>query len=175
VLFGAVVVVLFGAVVVVLFGAVVVVLFGAVVVVLFGAVVVVLVGAVVVVNCGVVVLVVSVGAVVLVVPLDAPVVVVVVAEGTAVVVEFAGNDVAVGSLVTVPETPGALDPPDEVADQVVEVTDDAVVGDVPAVTLDPLAGIPDNPTVDCDMELLVAPGVTDVRSDATAATVAAGG
>jgi hypothetical protein len=157
-------------------GAVVVVLFGAVVVVDLGAVVVVLFGIVVVVDLGVVVLVVSVGDVVLVVPLDAVVVVVVVPEGTTVVVELAGNEVAVGSLVAVPEVTGALEPCDEVADDVVVVTDVVAVVDVPALPLDPLAGIPDSPLVDCGIELLVAPGVTDaVRSEVTAAAVVAGG
>jgi hypothetical protein len=83
--------------------------------------------------------VVSFGAVVLVVPVAAGVVVVLVAEGTTVVVEFAGDDVVDGSLATVPEFPDALEPPDELAVHVVEVTKVEV-------------GVPGFPSVDCDVE-----------------------
>lgn len=124
-------------------------LLGVDVVVDFGAVVVVLFGTVVVADLGGVVLVVSFGAVVLVVPLAAGVVVVLVAEGTTVVVELAG-DVVDGSLATVPEVPDALEPPNELAVHVVEVT--KVVIDVLEVPPKPLAGVPGFPSVDCDVE-----------------------
>jgi hypothetical protein len=114
-----------------------------VVVVLFGTVVV---------DFGVVVLVDSFGAVVLVVPLAAGVVVVVVADGTTVVVEFPDDGVFDGSLAGVPELPDELEPPDEPADDVVEVTWDVVVIDEPELPLKPPAGFPDVPTVDCDAE-----------------------
>jgi hypothetical protein len=161
-------------VVVVLLGVVVVVDFTVVVVVDFTVVVVDF--TVVVVDFGVVVLGDSFGAVVLVVPLPAGVVVVVVAEGTTVVVEFAGDDVFEGSLATVPAFPDVLETPDEPADDVVEVTRDVVVIDDPEAPPEPLARLPDVPSVDCGAEKLAAPGdADDDRSAATVAAVAAGG
>ena len=127
---------------------------------------------VVVVDLGVVVLVVSAGAVVLVVPLVTVAVVVVVAEGTSVVVPVAGTVVVAGSLLAVPEPTGAPVPPDAAPDEFVDVTEVVVVVEEPDVAPVPPAPIPDSPSVDCDTEALVAPGVTDVRSEATAAAVA---
>jgi hypothetical protein len=166
---GAVVVVDFGAVVVVDFGAVVVVELGAVVVVPFGTVVV---------DFGAVVLVVSGGAVVFVVPFDGVVVVVVVvvAEGTTVVGAPDGSVVAVELLVPGPDTTGALDPPDGEVDTVVDATAVVVVTEVPAVPTEPLAGLPDDPLVDGDVALPVAPGTTElVWIEAATTGVAAGG
>jgi hypothetical protein len=138
----------------------VVVDFGADVVVLIGADVVVLFGTVVV-DLGTVVLVVSIGAVVLVVSIFVGVVVVLVAEGTTIVVELAGDGFVDGSLITEPEVPDALEPPDELAVPGVEVMEVVVEIEVPEVPLNPLVGVPGFPLVDCDVESGVPPGGTD--------------
>jgi hypothetical protein len=87
---------------------------------------------------------------VVVVVLLGNVVVVLVAEGTTVVVELDGDDV-VGPPATVPEFPVALEPPDELAVGVPEVTRVVVVIDVTEGPLEVPAGAPGSPSDDCDV------------------------